>query len=355
MPNPIKYNVSAETLALKKGNFWIGNGSVGKGPTSSTGFYNGITPPTGGYTIYLNKANNGPSIYVASNDAQLIVLTNQIAGQSYTTVNQCFTYYYSQTDKVCVSQDYPSDFPYIVLDGLVLYLDAGITLSYPGNGTTWTDVNGLGPKNNGTLTNGPTYNSANGGSIVFDGVDDQVNCGDIDLLGGATAATWEAWFKVTTINNSSYWKSIITTWNDGDTGPGHTWLFDTRFASWAFWIRFVGDGTEYSSTNFEGGSSRNDFVANTWYHMVGVFDSSQPNADKMKIYINGSYISSYNVGNYTTIANKTANERLKIGVDRNVSAPLDGNIAIARIYKNKGLTATEVLQNYNAQKSRFGL
>ena len=60
------------------------------------------------------------------------------------------------------------------MDGLILYLDAGITLSYPGNGTTWTDVNGLGPKNNGTLINGPTYNSANGGSIVFDGVDDYV-------------------------------------------------------------------------------------------------------------------------------------------------------------------------------------
>jgi hypothetical protein len=55
MPNAIKYNTSAETLALKKGNFYIGTGDVGKGPTSSTGFYNGITPPSGGYTIYLNK------------------------------------------------------------------------------------------------------------------------------------------------------------------------------------------------------------------------------------------------------------------------------------------------------------
>ena len=58
MPNSIKYNVSAETLALKKGNFWIGTGDVGKGPTSTTGYWNGITPVRGGYTIYLNKANN---------------------------------------------------------------------------------------------------------------------------------------------------------------------------------------------------------------------------------------------------------------------------------------------------------
>jgi len=75
----------------------------------------------------------------------------------------------------------------------------------------------------------------------------------------------------------------------------------------------------------------------------------------MKIYINGSYVASYNAGNYTTIDYKTANERLKIGVDRSTSAPFDGNIAITRLYRNKALSASEVLQNYNALKGRFGL
>jgi hypothetical protein len=79
MPNAIKYNVSAETLALKKGNFYIGTGDVGKGPTSSTGYYNGITPPTGGFTIYLNKASGGPSIYTVSTEAQLTGLTNTLS------------------------------------------------------------------------------------------------------------------------------------------------------------------------------------------------------------------------------------------------------------------------------------
>jgi hypothetical protein len=79
MANPIKYNTSAETLALKKGNFWIGTGDVGKGPTSSTGFYNGLEPPAGGYTIYLNKASGGPSIYTVSTEAQLTALTNSIS------------------------------------------------------------------------------------------------------------------------------------------------------------------------------------------------------------------------------------------------------------------------------------
>ena len=83
MPNPIKYSTSAQTLALKKGNFWIGTGDVGKGPTSTTDYYNGITPPAGGYTIYLNKASGGPSIYTAANDSQLISLSNTIAGQTF--------------------------------------------------------------------------------------------------------------------------------------------------------------------------------------------------------------------------------------------------------------------------------
>ena len=63
--------------------------------------------------------------------------------------------------------------PRTITDGLVLCLDAANRKSYPGSGTTWTDLSGRG--NTGTLTNGPTYSSANGGSIVFDGTDDIVN------------------------------------------------------------------------------------------------------------------------------------------------------------------------------------
>jgi hypothetical protein len=62
--------------------------------------------------------------------------------------------------------------PRTITDGLVLCLDAANSKSYPGSGTTWTDLSGLG--NTGTLTNGPTYSSANGGSLVFDGVNDYV-------------------------------------------------------------------------------------------------------------------------------------------------------------------------------------
>ena len=125
MPNAIKYNTSAESLALKKGNFWIGTGDVGKGTTESTGFYNGITPPSGGYTIYLNKASGGPQIHTAANDTQLITLTNIIAGASYTTANECFNYFAGQTDKFVANIDYES----IITSSLVLNMDAGYLAS----------------------------------------------------------------------------------------------------------------------------------------------------------------------------------------------------------------------------------
>ena len=72
MGNAIKYSLSGDTQSLNKGNFWIGVGDTGKGPTSSTSYWNGITPPASGYTIYLNRSNGVPSVYPISTNSQLI-------------------------------------------------------------------------------------------------------------------------------------------------------------------------------------------------------------------------------------------------------------------------------------------
>ena len=83
--------------------------------------------------------------------------------------------------------------PTIVTDGLVLCLDAANSRSYPKSGTAWSDLAG---SNNGTLTNGPTFSSANGGSIVFDGSNDRVDTGvnPATLVGDGNPATISAWF-----------------------------------------------------------------------------------------------------------------------------------------------------------------
>jgi len=85
--------------------------------------------------------------------------------------------------------------PNISTSGLVLALDAANTKSYPGSGTTWTDMSGN--NNNGTLTNGPTFNSANGGSIVFDGSNDFVTLGNQSVLGFTNGIfSVEAWVYI---------------------------------------------------------------------------------------------------------------------------------------------------------------
>ena len=331
MPNAIKYNTSAETLALKKGNFWIGTGDVGKGPTSSTGYYNGITPPSGGYTIYLNKETGGPSIYTVTSDAQLISLTNSIAGASYTTANECLVYFAGQTDKVCVNIDYEN----IITNGLVFSVDAGFTPSYPKSTTTWYDLNG---SNNGTLTNGPTFNSNNNGSIVFDGVDDIVNFSN-NILTNLTnnGITFDAWIYPT--DNLSSQQLVVGAWSQSATNDqGGLFIIGSGpFIA-------IADG----STG-EGGQGFGTLSLNQWQYIVGSWNTNRT----YKTYINGVI---QGTGTQTGNGyNTTGSSLFKVGgQNQNESRFFNGRISNVKIY-NRVLSDSEILQNYNAQKGRFGL
>ncbi len=99
--------------------------------------------------------------------------------------------------------------PNIVTNGLVLHLDAANTKSYSGSGTTWTDLSGNG--NNGTLTNGPTFDSANYGSVVHDGVDDYI-VGNTPVTGN-TNATMTGFVKITLNKKGAFFKN-----SDGSGG-----------------------------------------------------------------------------------------------------------------------------------------
>jgi hypothetical protein len=102
----------------------------------------------------------------------------------------------------------------VVTSGLVLALDAANTKSYPGSGTTWSDLSGNG--NTGTLTNGPTFNSANGGSIAFDGIDDYTNLGLVTQLTNITNVSVNAWVYPVTSSTTVYVSRYFnTTLNNG--------------------------------------------------------------------------------------------------------------------------------------------
>lgn len=319
MPNTIKYSASAQTLALKKGNFWIGTGDVPKGPTSSTDYWSGYVPPAGGYTIYLNKASNGPSIYAAVNDTQLIDYTNRIVGTSYTTANECLNYYTGQTDKMVINTDYPS----IITNGLVMNLDAGFTPSYPKNGTTWYDTSSGG--NNGSLVNGPTYSSDNGGSIVFDGSNDRVECGNFSVS-YLTVSTWV--YRTSSATNQGICRKengwAISQYNGTlQVAPGTSWTFyNTGYV----------------------------IPLNTWVNITYTYNGSG-GAGSQIVYINGVSIYSTSAGSGPIFSNSNT---VRVGYDDN-NWFWGGRIANTLIY-NRSLTSTEVLQNYNAMAylgSRF--
>jgi len=311
MPNPIKYNASAETLALKKGNFWIGTGDVSKAPTASTGYYNGITPPLGGFTIYLNKASDGPAIYTVSTEAQLTSLTNKIAGTNYTTSGECLNYFATQTDKMIFNRDYSP----IITNGLVLNMDAGFTPSYPTTGTNWYNV---GPvSSNGTFTNGPIYSPLSGGSISFDGVDDYIDVSSV-YPSIPTEISIESYFRLNSYSNLFY--------NE----------FKPRFAIRSSSVNLWHGTDAYGNIAFS-----YNFTTGVWYHIVLTFDTT----NKYLCYVNGVSLS-------RTYDNFAANgipgfTTTVIGSSAGSEPYFNGNMQSAKFY-NRALSQSEILKNYFA-------
>jgi hypothetical protein len=327
-PNFIKYSTIPDGKSIRAGNYSIGvTTGVTYGPTSTTSYWSGISPPAGGYTLYENKAANGPSIRVPINSATLIDYANRLySGSSITTETGALTYFNSLNTVICVNRDYEE----IVTSGLTMLLDAGFTPSYPKSGTSWSDISFSG--NNGTLVNGITYSGSNGGSLVFNGTNNYVNGALISsqLTGDMTVETW-----VYITSGPSDWVRIIGT---GSNPSGNRtfglWYFTNRTILW-----------QRYGTNNVGIQPANVLNYNTWYHVAATTSGSS-----QAIYLNGSSIGTSTVSGPWP----ASNEPITLGSAVNIHAFLTGNVAIGRIY-NRGLSSTEILQNYNAQKSRFGL
>ena len=214
----------------------------------------------------------------------------------------------------------------IVTSGLILFLDANNINSYSGSGTTWYDLSGN--SNNGTLTNGPTFNSANGGSILYDGVDDSVN---LNLVSSnVNNVTTEVWFKAITLPGDS---GLFLNGNGGSSGYG---------------LQFGACGTAGTTLYvFFGGVSCNvvsysTLVTNTWYQAVYT-RTTTPSTSNI-LYINGTSVST----NTSTNPNSAAGSTL-VG-----HSAYNGYISVVRHY-NRTLSASEILQNFQATRARYGV
>jgi hypothetical protein len=217
--------------------------------------------------------------------------------------------------------------PRIVTDGLVLALDAGNTKSYVGSGTTWTDLSGNG--RNGTLTNGPTYSSADGGSIVFDGTNDFVQCtGSVT----ATAATFVAWIRRN--GTQSTYDGILFSRGTSVTGMN----FQDSNQLGYHWNNAVNTYTWQSGL----------IIPDLTWCMVAVSVTST--SATAYLCQSSGITSATNTVSHTS----TTLDDIKIGQEDFGGRFFTGNIAQVSVY-NKALTEAEVSQNFNALRGRYGV
>jgi hypothetical protein len=212
-----------------------------------------------------------------------------------------------------------------VTNGLVLCLDAGITTSYPGSGTSWFDISGN--NNTGILTNGPTFTGSNAGAIVFDGSNDCIVVNNNASILSSTAYTKIAWFYPTSFATGN---NILSGGNSGQH---------------AFWLQtsnklYAGHNGSWSTV-----ASASTLSLNTWYCGAVTFNTSTG----WVLYLNG--IQENTSASTTTF---TGNGEILVGAYSTGANVFTGRIANVLVY-NRVLSASEVLQNYIVTKRRFNI
>ena len=228
--------------------------------------------------------------------------------------------------------------PNIVTDGLVYAMDAGSGRSYDGT----TSLNDLVGSNTGTLTNGVTYQSINGGVFDFDGVDDYITVGGISAI-TSNLITVCTWVK-----------------RDADGWNGALFGFGTAASSTQDIYFWGGDGSRqfgYNTWNgdswgFTGSTATGEIMDGEWHYLTAVLNRSTITSSL--IYVDGVSKQLSQVRGTTQTRTPSTNFGIGLNGWNTGSQLLNGNLANTFIY-NKQLTQAEITQNYNAQKSRFGL
>lgn len=223
--------------------------------------------------------------------------------------------------------------PNIVTDGLVLYLDAANTKSYPGSGTVWYDLSGN--SNNGILTNSPTFNSNNNGNFIFDGVNDYISLAynsSFNIRNGLT-------FHVILKRNSNY-------------NQLSDCFILSRPPSWYFYDAYNSgyiQGDVFIDGVRRGACTTILPYDNQWYTInytyngftgLAVMYKNGINVNSVQLTGLSNYLIDYSSSNFINIFYNTVGRSYYVA-----------NL----ILYNRALSPEEILQNYNATKSRFNL
>ena len=350
MPNYVQYSTSIPSGSLLKGTVALGVTTASiAGPTLTTNWYTGITPATGKYVIYKTAATGDPDIFCPQTNQELFnfILMQGGSASNITSVSASLAWIGTQTNLMAVNIEYEN----IVTSGLVLNLDAGFVGSYPTTASNWYDLSGI--SNNCTLVNGPTYTTSGSGGIKFDATDDYATIPDnssIDL----TSLTISLWFNrgdILTLaagDQQNFFIKGNTNAAGGDQICPKVSLFGPT------------GGGEYGWSAGSLGGGYGNIVppsqvlfANQWYNLVFTHVSTNTPIP----YLNGVKQTNWTAtGASNPLVPNTWRATISGDVERATtkSASFNGIMSIVQLY-NRALSETEVLQNWNALKGRFGL
>jgi hypothetical protein len=316
---------------------WLGvNDSIIFPPSEFTGWWSGYSPGPSGYTIFIQKPSQGPSIYSPANDSELITTVFRLAKSksefpTLNNVQDALDWLANQNETICVNFDYPS----IVTDGLIFLADSAFTASYPKGGNTWKDISGS--ENHTTLINEPTYSSEYQGVLDFDSALLQYATGpDLGTLSNFTVSCW---VKLTTLPTFSGAPAIVTNVYDQESklnfSIGLNRFLDSSNICFGFY-----DGAWRTTDGFAPS-------INTWYNIVGTYDGSV-----IRQYVNGvqnTVLAYVGIAQSSGLGIRIARRWDSIEISDNF---IDGQIPVVKIY-NRALTDSEILLNYNSLTPRF--
>ncbi len=341
MPNAIKYKTGNLTGSIEKSNVALGISA--QGPTSTTGWYSGLTPDSNRYVVYKTDASNTPRIFYPADDNELIRLAKQegATGANTGSAASVLSWMATQTNLMAANREYEN----IVTDNLILNLDNGFVGSYPTTGEIIYNTGGN--SNNGTLFNNPTYSSNDGGIITFNGTSQGGYTSNINWSGSFSVGMWvnlQSW-RFINCPCSGVGNGTMSSLLQGADGYWNMWGLETtsynnNVTGQAIFFTYY--NTSYNGVSFGLGGS-----LNVWQYYFVSYNSTGNAVG----YRNGSQVASQAItGQITPNVPLYINYRSQHCGD----CWSENKTAIVQVY-NRALTSTEVLQNYNAQKSRFGL
>jgi hypothetical protein len=350
MANVTQFTFSTPIVShIKYRNFKLGVKDQDYGPTSRTGFYMGGSTPSGGYIVALDKPSDGPSYYVFANDTDLLGYlrsTNPIYANA--DLNIILTNLFGSTSSNTGLTIQNMTYENIETDNMVLSYDFGFLMSYISStaNQVYNIAQTATPNQEWVNKASTSYSYDYGGYSYFDGIDDYI--GSIILYNVPPIVinqnlfltgdcTFEFFLRKKDINKLQIYLDI------SPIGIGRMGVNASNNLFFTY-----GNGTLSQTI-----SGNLTIGQNQWYHLCVVRDLSgrYQGSPKVTLYVNGVQDISV-TADYTNVGPPYIQNMYFFRSDDGSYTEVD--CAIIRLY-NQALSSAQVLQNFNAQKSRFGL